>query len=135
MMKKVNTDQVMMTPAANTKIKLSELNTMLDEMEKGEAAVRKLAEMDASRGLQDPADVARRMRGEQPSTDASMGALADDAIAKNLLVQAERMAQEAKGLIAESERLRNEAQGIIALNTPEPVKRSRGRPAKAPVKG
>jgi hypothetical protein len=135
MMKKVNTDQVMMTPAANTKIKLSELNTMLDEMEKGEAAVRRLAEMDASRGLQDPADVARRMRGEQPSTDASMGALADDAIAKNLLVQAERMAQEARGLIAESERLRNEAQGIIAINTPEPVKRGRGRPAKAPVKG
>jgi hypothetical protein len=135
MMKKVNTDQVMMTPAANTKIRLSELNTMLDEMEKGEAAVRKLAEMDASRGLQDPADVARRMRGEQPSTDASMGALADDAIAKNLLVQAERMAQEAKGLIAESERLRNEAQGMIAINTPEPAKRGRGRPAKAPVKG
>jgi hypothetical protein len=135
MMKKVNTDQVMMTPAPNTKIRLNELNTMLDEMEKGESAVRRLAEMDASRGLQDPADVARRMRGEQPSTDASMGALADDVIAKNLLVQAERMANEAKGLLAESERLRNEAQGIIALNTPEPVKRGRGRPAKASVTG
>lgn len=136
MMKKVNTDQVMMTPAPNTKIRLNELNTMLDEMEKGEEAVRRLAEMDASRGLQDPADVARRMRGESTVEPA---ALADEAIAKNLLVQAERMAQEAKGLIAESERLRNEAKAMLpAINTvtaEAPVKRGRGRPAKAVVTG
>jgi hypothetical protein len=128
MMKKVNTDLVMMTPTPNTKIKLSELNTILDEMEKGEAAVRKMAEMDASRGLQDPADVARRMRGEQPSTDMSMGALDDNSIANGLLAQAERMANEAKGLLAESERLRGEAQALLpAAPAAQPVKKTRAK--------
>jgi len=139
MMKKINTDQVMMTPAPNTQIKLSELNKILNEMDQGEAAVRRLAELDASRGLQDPADVARRMRGEQPATDASMGALADDTIAKNLLAQADRMAAEARGLIAESERLRNEAQAMMpaVINTPTVTTsgdtKKRGRPSKKAV--
>jgi hypothetical protein len=136
MMKKVNTDQVMMTPAPNTKIKLNELNTMLDEMEKGEEAVRRLAEMDASRGLQDPADVARRMRGE--STVGAPAPLSDDAISANLREQAIRMANEAKSLLAESERLMKEASGLSGINTvtaQAPVKRGRGRPAKAAVTG
>jgi hypothetical protein len=136
MMKKVNTNQVMMTPAANTKIRLDELNTMLDEMEKGEEAVRRLAEMDASRGLQDPADVARRMRGE--STVGAPAPLSDDAISANLREQAIRMANEAKSLLAESERLMKEASGLSGINTvtaQAPVKRGRGRPAKAAVTG
>jgi hypothetical protein len=140
MMKKINTDQVMMTPQPNTQIKLSELNKILNEMEQGEAAVRRLAEIDASRGLQDPADVARRMRGEQPSTDATMGVLADDSIAKNLLAQADRMAAEARGLIAESERLRGEAQlmmpkpeiNTLTASTNQAAKK-RGRPSKKAV--
>lgn len=140
MMKKINTDQVMMTPQPNTQIKLSELNKILNEMEQGEAAVRRLAEIDASRGLQDPVDVAKRKRGEQPSTDVAMGFLADDSIAKNLLAQADRMAAEARGLIAESERLRGEAQAMmpkIEINTPtastDQAAKKRGRPSKKAV--
>jgi hypothetical protein len=114
MLKKINTEQVVMTPAPNIKIKLHELNTILDEMEQGEAAVKKLAEMDASMGLQDPIDVARRMRGDAPTTGATTaaGALGDDQLANNLLQQAEKMVREAKGLMAEAERLQKEAASL-----------------------
>lgn len=113
MMKRVQTELVMMTPAPNQKIKLSELNGILNEMAKGEEAVRRLAEIDASRGLQDPKDVAKRMRGEStlpPSPKkAADGVLGNSDLAVNLRAQATRMANEAKGLMAEAERLLKEA--------------------------
>jgi hypothetical protein len=117
MLKKVNTEQVVMTPAPNIKIKLKELNTILDEMEQGEAAVKKLAEMDASMGLQDPVDVARRMRGDNPvTTPASVqstgDALGDNAIANSFRQQAEKMHREAQGLMAEAQRLLKEANAL-----------------------
>lgn len=113
-LKKVNTELVVMTPQPNVKIKLNELNKILDEMKQGEEAVRKLAEMDKSLGLQDPQDVVRRMRGPQnapePQNISSTGdALGDNQIANNLRQQASKMASEAKGLLAESERLLKEA--------------------------
>ena len=110
MLKKINTEQVVMTPAPNTKIKLNELNTILNEMEQGESAVKKLQEMDDSLGLQDPVDVARRMRGnEAPPAAPADGALDDTSIAQNLLTQSERMQTEAQGLLLEAERLQKEA--------------------------
>ena len=83
-----------MTPAPNTKIKLNELNKILNEMKQGEAAVKRLAEIDSSRGLQDPADVARRMRGNQvppQNIQSAQGALADNELANNLRQQAQKM--------------------------------------------
>ncbi len=116
MLKKVNTEQVVMTPAPNIKIKLHELNTILDEMEQGEAAVKKLAEMDASMGLQDPVDVARRMRGDNapaPTGVQSTGdALGDTTLANNFRQQAEKMNREAQGLMAEAQRLLKEAASL-----------------------
>ena len=117
-LKKVNTSQIVMTPQPNTQIKLNELNTILNEMKKGEDAVKKLAEMDKSRGLQDPADVVRRMRGPQPEkVSGSSDTLGDNQLANNLRQQAAKMAAEAKGLLAESERLIAEA----AQMDPPPV--------------
>ncbi len=126
-LKKVNTELVVMTPQPNVKIKLSELNKILDEMKQGEEAVRKLAEMDKSLGLQDPQDVVRRMRGPQnnqaPQNVVSTGdALGDNQIANNLRQQAAKMASEAKGLLAESERLLKEAS---SLDPVKPVKESK----------
>ena len=121
LLKKVNTEQVVMTPQPNTRIKLNELNKILDEMKQGEQAVKRLAEMDKSMGLQDPADVARRMRGDQPKApkgvQASSDALGDTQLANNLRQQAAKMAAEAKGLLAESDRLLKEA----ASMDPAPV--------------
>jgi len=131
LLKKVQTEQVVVTPNPQSKVKLSELNKILSEMEKGEEAVKRLAELDKSRGLQDPTDVARRMRESQtrdakvpatntppvaPLTATSNDALGDNAIANNLRQQAAKMAAEAKGLLAESDRLLQEA------NQMDPIK-------------
>ena len=110
-LKKVQTSQVVMTPSPNTKIKLEELNKILNEMQMGEAAVKRLAELDASQGLQDPADVARRMRGNTnaPVTNSVPGALGDSDLARQRLDQATKMEREANGLLAEATRLKQEA--------------------------
>lgn len=115
LLKKVNTEQVVVTPNSNTKIKLSELNKILNEMAQGEQAVKRMAELDSSRGLQDPADVARRLRGDQPSNEraklatAAQGILGDNDLANNFRQQAAKMNAEAKGLMAEAQRLLKEA--------------------------
>lgn len=141
-LKKVNTELVIMTPAPNTKIKLNELNKILNEMKQGEAAVKRLAEIDSSRGLQDPADVARRMRGNQTpqNIQSAQGALADNELANNLRQQAQKMDAEAKGLLAESQRLMKEAAqmdgGVLETMSTASISaqpKRRGRPAKAKV--
>ena len=150
-LKKVQTEQIVMTPAPNTKIKLSELNTILDEMEKGEQAVQKLAEMDNQLGMQDPATVARRMRGDTlppevnqnnlppaASLQASGDALGDNAIANSLRQQAMRMSAEAKGLLAEADRLLQEANTLdpsatATIDATPVAPKTRGRPKKAAV--
>ena len=110
-LKKVQTSLILMTPQPNTRIKLDELNKILNEMKQGEDAVKRLAELDSSRGLQDPADVARRLRGDKmPSVSkVSDGALGDNDLANNFRAQAEKMSAEAKGLMAEAQRLLKEA--------------------------
>lgn len=138
-LKKIQTEQVMMTPAPNTKIRLSDLNKILDEMQLGEDAVKRLAEIDGSRGIQDAATVARKMRGERPTESVGVqstgDALGDTALATNLRQQAERMSNEAKGLLAEADRLLNEARSLdpTVVSTPKVANTSdkpRGRPKK-----
>lgn len=140
MMKRVQTEQIMMTPAPNQKIKLNELNNILNEMAKGEEAVRRLAEIDASRGLQDPKDVAKRMRGESTVNIPPQKKAAPDSIlgngdlANNLRAQAIRMSNEAKGLMAEAERLLKEASSMDPVKLEKP-KRTRKKEivVEAPV--
>lgn len=156
MLKKVNTEQVIMTPTPGVQIKLSELNVILDEMAQGEEAVRKLAEMDKQLGMQDPFQVAKRMRanrdaynpetipeqkknapvGLQPVGDDVLG---DNMLANNLRMQAERMSREANGLLAEAQRLMEQANEMAPAPTAKkldaviesPVaKKTRGRPKK-----
>ena len=148
MLKKVQTELIVMTPQPNTRIKLNELNKILDQMKMGEDAVKKLAEMDNQMGMQDPMAVARRMRGDKdaftPETipqplRASGDALGDNAIADNLRQQAMRMSTEAKGLLAEADRLLQEANGMdpaasakASVGTSS-AKKTRGRPKKVAV--
>lgn len=122
LLKKMQTSQVVMTPQPNTKIKLEELNKILDEMAMGEAAVKRLAELDASSGLQDPADVARRMRKNNTTNTATQGALDDSTLAQQRLEQAEKMEREAKGLLAEAKRLKDEAASLTPAIKSKPVK-------------
>lgn len=129
MLKRIQTDAILMTPAPNVQIKLSELNTMLDEMQKGAEATKKLAEMDASLGLQDPKDVAKRREANQkkpePVKAVSGQALDDSSLANNLRQQAEKMSREAKGLLAESERLLAEANQLDPAPVVEKAKKAK----------
>jgi hypothetical protein len=155
MLKKVQTELIVMTPQPNTRIKLNELNKILDQMKMGEDAVKKLAEMDNQLGMQDPMAVARRMRGDKdaftPETipgnkqtpagiDVVGDLLGDEALASNLRTQAERMSNEAKGLLAEAQRLIDQASGLDPAarsiskasidTTASTAKKTRGRPKK-----
>jgi hypothetical protein len=141
-LKKVQTSLVVMTPQPNTKIRLDELNKILNEMKQGEDAVKRLAELDSSRGLQDPADVARRLRGDKMPPQMTQGqniqstgdALGDTALANNLRQQAAKMDAEAKGLLAEAQRLMKEAASMDPVQAvPEAPKAKRAYNRKAKV--
>lgn len=122
LLKKVNTENIVVTPAPNTQIKLNELNKILDEMKLGEDAVKRLAEMDESRGMQSPVDVARRMRNKDAIVDTpAQGLLNDNQLADDLRKQATKMSQEAKGLLAEADRLLKEAEQL----DPKPVQKQK----------
>ena len=129
LLKKVNTENIIVTPNPQTKIKLNELNKILTEMKQGEAAVKRMADIDQSRGMQTPAEVARRQR-ENTTRDAKTAplmasnndALGDNMLANNLRQQAARMAAEAKGLLAESELLVKQAND---MDPPPAVKKPR----------
>jgi len=138
LLKKSQTSQVIMTPTPTTSIKLEELNKILDEMQQGEAAVKRLAEIDKSSGMQDPADVARRMRGQQSQQSqqskpmsSSSDVLDDSILAKQRVDQAEKMEREATGLLTEAKRLRDEAKSMLPQEAP--VKSTRGRKPKVAV--
>jgi hypothetical protein len=141
MMKKVQTNQIYMTPAPNQSVRLSELNQILSEMKQGEAAVKKMAELDASRGLQDPKDVKRRREearapAQQAPTPSANGIMGDNDLARQRLQQSARMAAEARGLLAESARLEQEAFAMdpaLAPAAPAPAKKARVAKVKAEV--
>lgn len=135
MLKKIQTNQVLMTPSSNQRIRLNELNSILDEMEKGESAVKRLAELDTTLGAQDPKEVAKRMRGEKSvdkSPVKSAGALDNSDLANNLRSQASRMSAEAKGLLAEAARLEKEASQLEGV-LKESVKPKKERVKKVKI--
>jgi hypothetical protein len=139
-LKKVQTAQIVMTPQPNTQIRLDELNKILDEMQQGEEAVKRLAEMDKSMGMQTKADVIRKMRGPQsPPAYPSGDAMGDQQLAKQRLDQAIKMESEAQGLMSEAKRLKAEARSLdpnvaptgessVVVESPAPkVKKSRAK--------
>jgi hypothetical protein len=135
-LKKVQTSQILMTPSPNQSIRLNELNTILDEMKQGESAVKRLQELDNSRGMQDPADVVRRMRGNQAPVVPSGDLLGDASLAKQRLEQAQKMEREAKGLLAEAQRLTEEAKTLDPSVVSAPaieVKPTKAKKARAKV--
>jgi hypothetical protein len=118
-MKRVQTEQVILTPNASSNVKLSELNDILNQMKQGADAVKKMAELDKNSGLVDPS-VKRgaerqfkeeQMRRNQPANYAAPvdGVLDDRTLAANMLSQAERMEIEAQSLIKEAARMKKEA--------------------------
>jgi len=125
MLKKIQTNQVIVTPAANSSVKLDELNRIVKEMESGADALKRMQELDASAGIVDPATKRRAERAFKegriaeaeamvaPLTAPAGGALDDKALAANMLAQAKKMEADAKGLVAEAARMKKEAQKMF----------------------
>ena len=119
MIKKIPTNQVIVTPNAQSNVKLDELNKIIREMETGQQAVDRLKELDASQGMVDPytkrkaeTEFKRQQQDKTaPPVQAPQNAALDDkTLAVNMLAQAKRMEAEAKGLIAEAARMKKDAQ-------------------------
>jgi hypothetical protein len=123
MIKKLRTSDVIVTPTGDAKIRLDELNKMLNEMKQGEAAIKKMAENDASRGMVAP-DVKRKAEAEYKAGQAAkanytalptlnagqQGALSDRDIAANMLAQAKAMELNARSMVAEAARMKKDAE-------------------------
>jgi hypothetical protein len=146
MIKKVRTSDVIMLPRTDASIRLDELNKMLNEMKMGDAAIKKMAAADATRGLVDAptkrAAEAEFKSNRQATRTAAQapadGALSDRDLAGNMLTQAQHMEVEAKSMLAEAARMKKEAEkmfpGVVSDGTTTVAAKDspkRGRQAKA----
>ena len=138
MIKKVQTKNITVTPNATSHVNLEEMNSILREMKMGEAAIKRMAELDSQRGMTGAVkprdDFGRevgapneRLRGAQVAGSDAAKALDDTSIATDLMAQAQRMEREAKGLIAEAARLAKEAAALAGGTSARP---KAGRPKK-----
>lgn len=118
-LKKVPTNQVIMTPTSTSTVRLDELNKLVDQINQGDDARAELAKNDAARGIVDPAT--KRAPVQAPVD----GALSDTDIATNMIQQAERMEAEANALLAEAKRMIAEAKSML------PKKETKKEPSKA----
>lgn len=130
LIKKVPTNQVLVTPTNTSSVRLDELNNILNEMAKGEEAVKRLADLDKNAGMsgkQRPAEprevgapinsrstapVTGNMSAEQYVASAD-GVLDDATLATQRLAQATKMKAEAQALLAEAARLETEASSLL----------------------
>lgn len=156
--KKVPTSQVLITPTMKSSVRLDELNSILDEMDKGDEAMKRLAEIDKEAGMQPKkrvregrevgmppnnqslsrtnqsidanATAAAYVKGSIPDGPSPLAdVLTDDKIAVNLITQAEQMKKQAEQLLAEARRLETEANEFAPAKTN--VKTTRAKKAKA----
>ena len=154
MLKKIATNQVILTPTATSSVKLEEVNRLVKEMESGTEAHKRMQEIDQNSGMVDPETKRqqerefkrRQLEASQrtgkytpPESTNASDALDNKALAGNMLTQAKRMETEAQGLIAEAARMKKEAErmfpgvqpgdanSVVVLATPA---KKRGRPSK-----
>jgi hypothetical protein len=141
--KKVPTSQVLITPTTKSTVRLDELNEILNEMSKGEEAVKRLQEIDKGVGLTGKKKASPREVGMPPNPNQNVsrtgaqveatnsaaeflaGALSDGDLAQQRLSQAEQMQKQAEQLLAEAKRLTEEAnQFLPANNVPRTTKKT-----------
>lgn len=141
--KKVPTSQVLITPTSKSSVRLDELNTILDEMESGEEAIKRLQDIDKSAGMQTKKRVREGREVGMPPNNTSMsrtnldveatdsaaaylkGALSDTDLASQRITQAESMKRQAEQLLAEAARLESEAQQLSPSNNVAKPKKAR----------
>jgi hypothetical protein len=125
MIKKVPSNQVIVTPTATSNVKLDEMNQIIREMETGDSALKRLQDLDKNTGIVDPAQKRKaeaefkrsQERAQQPLveplTRTADGVLDDKTLATNMLAQAKRMEIEAKSMISEAARMKKDAQRMF----------------------
>ena len=133
MIKKVPTNQVLVTPNNKSSVRLDELNNILNEMAKGEQAIARLAELDKNAGMTgkrgraaEPREVGApansranaAVEGNTSAESLVAGALSDADLANQRIAQAAVMRKNAEAMLAEAARLEAEAQTL----NPTPVK-------------
>jgi len=124
MIKKINTNQVIMTPTPASSVRLDELNDILNEMKKGEDAIKRLADMDKAQGLapnkKRKAELkevgvppsSRTASAVSPTPSSLTGVLSDSDLALSRIAQAELMKKNANAMLAEAENLISEARQL-----------------------
>jgi hypothetical protein len=120
MLKKIATNQVIVTPTPTASVKLDELNRLVREMESGTEALKRMQEIDKSAGMVAPevkrmaeANFKNKSQTVQPLRAPENGALDDKAIAGNMLQQAKQMELDAKSMIAEAARMKKDAERMF----------------------
>ena len=122
-MKKVQTNQVIVTPNTKNHVRLDELNRVMDDLETGGEAAEKLREMDSQSGLVDPTASAQAETIVE-ANDSLVDPMSDEGIAQTMIDQANKMSAEAAGLTAEAERMINEAYALAPSLKPGTAKKS-----------
>jgi hypothetical protein len=130
----VPTSQVLVTPTAKSSVRLDELNGILDEMDKGAEAVKRLSDLDKETGYTGKKKVREGREVGMPPNNTSQsrtnidvdatdsaaaylkGALSDGDLAQQRLDQAAKMQKQAQELLAEAKRLTEEATSLIPAN-------------------
>jgi hypothetical protein len=142
--KKVPCTQVLITPTTKSSVRLDELNNILDEMEKGEDAVKRLADIDNQAGMAPKKRVREGREVGMPPNNQSLsrtninvdsnttaaayvkGKIADDAVLSDSDLAAQRVAQandmrrQAEQLLAEAKRLDSEATELTPAKNVKP---------------
>jgi hypothetical protein len=140
LLKKVPCNQVIVTPNATSNIRLDELNKLLKEMEQGEEAVKRMADLDSQRGMGNgrrPTKPTEKEVGVPPNSRAGevqiqeSGVLSDADLAAQRLTQADTMKKQAEQLLAEAKRLETEAKELTPTAN---VKTTRAKKAKTASK-
>lgn len=133
--KKVPANQVLVTPTASSSVRLDELNDILNEMAKGEEAIKRLAELDQNQGLitkkrAEPREVGATAQNSISRTNAAVegttsaakalfgdsSVLSDADLATQRIAQAASMKLQAKQLLEEAQRLEQEAAQLDNLS-------------------
>jgi hypothetical protein len=128
--RKVQTIQVITTPTPTNNLRLDLLNEMLDKINSGGEAAKKLAEFDSAQGMSTKGKSAQakekarlaEKNAQVPVDSFSAGAdgvLSDADIAKNLLAQSARLESQATGMLEESKRLAAEAASLLPSKAPK----------------
>ena len=151
--KKVPTSQVLITPTAKSSVRLDELNDILDEMDKGEEAMKRMQEIDSGAGMSGKKRIKEgREVGMPPNntsqsrtnidvdaTDSaaaylkgalSVGVLGDADIAAQRLSQADAMQKQAAQLLAEAKRLTEEANSLTPAKNVKTTRAKKATPSK-----